>query len=76
MTTPIMHAIPSNIIYESAINYTNPKILDIGTGRGYIPFLLKKALPNSIVHGIDINQHLINQCLKIQKDLSLDIQFY
>lgn len=57
MTTPIMHVVAANNIYESAKNHniTNISILDIGTGRGYIPFLLRLCLPNAEISGFDIN---------------------
>lgn len=61
MTTPIMHAIPANYILQDVTMKKNYEcsILDIGTGRGYIPFLLNMALPKSYCKGVDINPELI-----------------
>ncbi|MCC6722709.1 MAG: peptide chain release factor N(5)-glutamine methyltransferase [Bacteroidia bacterium] len=42
----------------------NPSIIDIGTGSGCIPVLLKKNIPNAKVYGIDIS----NGALKIAKE--------
>lgn len=64
MTTPYMHLLVVDQIYKS-----NPKkeftFLDIGAGRGYIPFLLKLCFPESSISGIDINNKLIDECKQL-----------
>lgn len=37
------------------------KILDIGTGTGYLAFPLAEAYPNALVYGIDIAESIIGK---------------
>ena len=40
----------------------NPKILDIGCGKGYLLFDILKVIPDAIIHGIDISKYAIDNC--------------
>ena len=50
----------------------NPKILDIGCGKGYLLYDFLKILPNSDVYGIDISEYAIsNSKEEIRSSLTL-----
>lgn len=57
-------------IQENFENFENLKILDIGTGTGIIPIILKKKLPKCHISSIDISA----QALKIAKENALSHQ--
>tara|TARA_B100000674_G_scaffold463304_1_gene444204 strand:- start:607 stop:1278 length:672 start_codon:yes stop_codon:yes gene_type:complete len=40
----------------------NPKILDIGCGKGFLLYDFLKVLPNAQIHGIDISEYAIDNC--------------
>ena len=40
----------------------NPKILDIGCGKGYFLYDFKQLLPDSEIYGIDISNYAIDNC--------------
>ena len=40
----------------------NPKILDIGCGKGFLLYDFLKVLPSAEIHGIDISEYAINNC--------------
>ena len=46
----------------------NPKILDIGCGKGYLLYDFQKVIPNAEVVGIDISQYAIENCKPEIKD--------
>jgi len=46
----------------------NPKILDIGCGKGYLLFDFLKVIPKAEVNGIDISKYAISNCKKEIKD--------
>jgi len=46
----------------------NPKILDIGCGKGYLLYDFLKVIPNAEVVGIDISQYAIKNCKPEIKD--------
>ena len=46
----------------------NPKILDIGCGKGYLLYDFLKVIPNAEVFGIDISQYAIENCKPEIKD--------
>ena len=41
---------------------SNPKILDIGCGKGYLIYDFLKLIPNAEVWGIDSSRYAINNC--------------
>jgi len=72
MTDVFTHSIIiSNLLPHLA---PNPKILDIGTGHGYLSFLISKILSNrgqssfSII-GIDVNKEAIKKCQEIHSEI-------
>ncbi|GAC1383300.1 MAG: peptide chain release factor N(5)-glutamine methyltransferase [Ginsengibacter sp.] len=50
-------------------------ILDIGTGSGCIPIIMKKYLPKSIVKSIDISEKAINVAKDNARQLNVDVEF-
>lgn len=52
------------------------KILDIGTGSGIIPLVLKKHFPKASVSSIDISKEAIDVAKKNAKKHQLEIQFH
>ena len=51
---------------------SNSKILDIGCGKGYLLYDLKKLIPDCEIFGIDISRYAINNCKKeISKNLTI-----
>ena len=46
----------------------NPKILDIGCGKGYLLFDLLKLIPDAEIHGIDISEYAIKNSKPEVKD--------
>ena len=46
----------------------NPKILDIGCGKGYLLFDFLKVIPKAEVYGIDISKYAISNCKEEIKD--------
>lgn len=55
---------------------TQPKILDIGTGSGIIPIILKKYFPNAQVQTMDISEDAIQVATKNAEKHQLEIQFH
>ena len=60
------------IVAKQMINHyklkDNANILDIGCGKGFLLYELKKLLPNSTVKGLDISKHGINKSKEEIKD--------
>ncbi|MFT5917140.1 MAG: release factor glutamine methyltransferase [Flammeovirgaceae bacterium] len=52
------------------------RILDIGTGSGCIPISLKKNMPNSEVHAIDISQRALETAKQNAKSNQTEITFH
>ena len=40
-----------------------PKILDIGCGKGYLPYDFLKLIPDAEIHGIDISKYAVSNSL-------------
>ncbi|MBB4805719.1 release factor glutamine methyltransferase [Chryseobacterium defluvii] len=51
------------------------KILDIGTGSGIIPLVLKKHFPEAEVHSIDFSEKALQTAVRNARHHKLDIQF-
>ena len=71
MTDIFTHAVIINNISQYLTN--DVKILDIGTGHGYLAFLIdqiikNKGLSGHSVIGIDINEKSIEFCKEIQRN--------
>ena len=50
-------------ISDQEINpFKKLKILDIGCGKGYLLYDLKKLIPDCEIFGIDISRYAINNC--------------
>ncbi len=50
----------------------NPKILDVGCGKGYLLYDFKKILPNAEIYGVDISEYAIqNSKPEISRFLSV-----
>lgn len=47
---------------------SNAKILDIGCGKAYLLYELKKLLPNAEIYGVDISQHGLNSAPELIKN--------
>ena len=41
---------------------SNPKILDIGCGKGFLLYDFLKVIPDAEIHGIDISEYAIANC--------------
>ncbi len=64
-------AVAKKIIKKFKLN-NNSKILDVGCGKGYLLYEIKKILPNCKVKGIDISKHALkNSHKEIKKNLIL-----
>lgn len=72
MTTPIMHLITASIFANAIGQIANERFcfLDVGTGRGYIPFLMKMIYPTANVEGTDINSSLVAECESVRSQLN------
>lgn len=53
----------------------NPFVLDIGTGSGCIPIVLKKKLPESIVYALDISKEALKIAEKNAVDNGINVEF-
>jgi len=62
-----------NKIQSSKLNVDELKILDIGTGSGIIPLVLKKHFPKAEVHSIDFSEKALEVARKNAAFHSLDI---
>ena len=60
-------SVANKIIKKFKLN-NNSKILDIGCGKGYLLYEIKKKLPKSQITGIDISRHAIKNCHPLIKD--------
>ncbi|MGB4844712.1 MAG: peptide chain release factor N(5)-glutamine methyltransferase [Ferruginibacter sp.] len=56
---PETEELVEQLIADRKSKLTDPVILDIGTGSGCIPIAIKKNLPASIVHSIDVSEKAI-----------------
>lgn len=50
--------------------HTEANILEVGSGSGYVLAVLSKLTPNGKVHGIEINEELVNSSKKILSNLN------
>ena len=55
--------------------FKNLTILDIGTGSGCIPIVLKKEIPNTDVSAIDISQKALEMARKNALDNQVEVKF-
>ncbi|MCQ2958268.1 MAG: peptide chain release factor N(5)-glutamine methyltransferase [Candidatus Gastranaerophilales bacterium] len=62
-------------VMEFAKNFNNPKILDIGTGSGCIPIMLKKHISNAKISSCDVSEKAINVAKKNAIELKTNIHF-
>lgn len=63
-------------ILSLVVDGTNDKILDIGTGTGYLAFPLAQMYPSSTVYGIDIADAIIAKNQEIVKEKGItNLQF-
>lgn len=62
-------------IQSSELNLKDLKILDIGTGSGIIPLVLKKYFPNSEVSSIDFSEKALEVAKRNAEFHQLDINF-
>ena len=53
--------VAKKIVKKFKLNNSS-KILDVGCGKGYLLFEIKKLLPNCIIAGVDISKHAIKNC--------------
>lgn len=63
-------------IVRSHKNTGTITILDIGSGSGCIPIILKKKIPGAEVHSIDISPDALDVARNNAKDLQADIIFH
>lgn len=71
MTDIFTHAVMVNALSSAWKN--NMRILDIGTGHGYLSFLIsqilkQKSVTGSVVEAIDIHSESIDKCKQIQRE--------
>lgn len=64
-----------NRIQSSKLNIDQLKILDIGTGSGIIPLVLKKYFPKAEISSIDFSEKALEVAKKNAEFHDLDIQF-
>lgn len=62
-------------IKDSKLNVQDIKILDIGTGSGIIPLVLKKHFPEAKVSSIDFSEKALNTAKRNAEHHQLKIQF-
>jgi release factor glutamine methyltransferase len=53
----------------------NFKIIDIGTGSGIIPIILKKHFPKTEVFGLDVSKEAIDLAKQNAENLKIDVEF-
>ena len=56
-------SVAKKIIKKFKIN-NNSKILDVGCGKGYLLYEIKKILPKCEIHGLDISNHALKNSHK------------
>ncbi len=54
---------------------SNPKILDIGTGSGIIPIILKKKFPNAEISALDVSEKALEKATENAKHHHVEIHF-
>lgn len=62
-------------IYNSALNFHQLKILDIGTGSGIIPLVLKKYFPHAAITSIDFSEKALETAKKNADFHQLEVNF-
>ncbi|KMQ64861.1 protein-(glutamine-N5) methyltransferase [Chryseobacterium angstadtii] len=62
-------------IKNSKFNIQNLKILDIGTGSGVIPLVLKKYFPNADISSIDFSEKALSTAKRNAEHHQLEINF-
>lgn len=58
-----------------SLGWKSPKILDIGTGSGVIPILLKKYFPQAEISSIDFSENALKTAQKNANFHKVDVQF-
>lgn len=62
------------IVADNANTRSALKVLDIGTGSGCIPIILKKSLPHAEVTSCDVSEQALNIAIRNAADLNTDIR--
>jgi release factor glutamine methyltransferase len=61
---------------KTSVKDINPVILDVGTGSGCIPVMLKKLIPNASVHALDLSQAALDVARENARIHQADINFH
>ena len=73
MTDIFTHSVILQSICENLVD--GSKVLDIGTGHGYLAFILNKLNPNTEILGLDSNEKAIEKCKLLKEHFSSNSNF-
>ena len=68
---PSIRDIHQEIAKEICAKISSGRILDLGTGPGYLPFEISKRSPNLKITGIDLSSGMVDMARKKAKELGL-----
>ena len=68
---PCIHDIHEEVRQEVCAKLSSGRILDVGTGPGYLPFLIAKRAPGLEITGIDLSSGMIEIARKKAEELGL-----
>ena len=69
--SPMIHDIHVDVAEEVSAQISSGRLLDIGTGPGYVPFEIAKRAPGLEIVGIDLSPGMVEIAEKQAKELGL-----